>query len=236
MKKIAVVRSDFPEKFGIPRQSGIVEELEAEIIFEPEYRDPNCVMGLEEYSHIWILWEFSGNVKAGWSPTVIPPRLGGKVHKGVFATRSPFRPNPIGLSCVKLDSIEMRRGTGPVLHVSGADLLDGTPVYDIKPYLRYTDCHPDAVSGFADQVKDYELQVEFPRELLELLPEEKRASAVALLAQDPRPAYQDDPKRRYGTAFAGWDIRYHVSNGVLTVCEVVPYHSKKERESSRGKD
>ena len=234
MKKIAVVRSDFPEKFGIPRQSGIVEELKAEIIFEPEFRDPHCVMGLEEYSHIWILWEFSGNVKAGWSPTVIPPRLGGKIHKGVFATRSPFRPNPIGLSCVKLDSIEIRPGKGPVLHVSGADLLDGTPVYDIKPYLRYTDCHPEAVSGFADQVQDYELRVEFPQELLELLPEEKRSSAVALLAQDPRPAYQDDPDRRYGTAFAGWDIRYHVSGGVLTVCEVVPYRTKAEREAEES--
>ena len=160
LEKIAVIRSDFPEKFGIPRQSGIIEELKAEIIFEPPYRDPNCVMGLEDFSHIWLIWEFSGNLEAGWSPTVIPPRLGGRIHKGVFATRSPFRPNPVGLSCVKLDGIEMRQGTGPVLHVSGADLRDGTPVYDIKPYIRYTDCHPDAVSGFADEVKDYRLEAD----------------------------------------------------------------------------
>ena len=223
LEKIAVIRSDFPEKFGIPRQSGIIEELKAEIIFEPPYRDPNCVMGLEEFSHIWLIWEFSGNLKAGWSPTVIPPRLGGRIHKGVFATRSPFRPNPVGLSCVKLDSIEMRPGTGPVLHVSGADLRDGTPVYDIKPYIRYTDSHPDAVSGFADEVKDYRLEVVFPEELLNKLPAQKREAAVKILSEDPRPAYQNDPKRRYGTAFAGWDIRYHVDGRVLTVCEVVPY-------------
>ena len=223
LQKIAVIRSDFPEKFGIPRQSGIIDELKAEVIFEKPFRDPNCVMGLEEFSHIWLLWEFSGNLDAGWSPTVIPPRLGGKIHKGVFATRSPFRPNPIGLSCVKLDRIEMRRGFGPVLHISGADLRDKTPVYDIKPYIRYTDCHPDAVSGFADGVKDYRLDVVFPDELLEKLPEEKRSAAVRILSEDPRPAYQENPERRYGTAFAGWDIRYHVRDGVLTVCEVVPY-------------
>ncbi|MBQ4177427.1 MAG: tRNA (N6-threonylcarbamoyladenosine(37)-N6)-methyltransferase TrmO [Lachnospiraceae bacterium] len=223
LEKIAVIRSDFPEKFGIPRQSGIIEELKAEIIFEPPYRDPNCVMGLEDFSHIWLIWEFSGNLEAGWSPTVIPPRLGGRIHKGVFATRSPFRPNPVGLSCVKLDGIEMRPGTGPVLHVSGADLRDGTPVYDIKPYIRYTDCHPDAVSGFADEVKDYRLEVVFPEELLNKLPAQKREAAVKILSEDPRPAYQNDPKRRYGTAFAGWDIRYHVDGRVLTVCEVVPY-------------
>ena len=231
LQKIAVIRSDFPEKFGIPRQSGIIEELKAEIVFEKPFRDPNCVLGLEEFSHIWILWEFSGNLKAGWSPTVIPPRLGGKIHKGVFATRSPFRPNPIGLSCVRLDSVEMRPGTGPVLHVSGADLRDGTPIYDIKPYIRYTDCHPDAVSGFADEVKEYHLEIEFPQELLEKLPEDKRAAAVKILSQDPRPAYQNDPERRYGTAFAGWDIRYHVQDGVLTVCEVVPY-----RKEAMGKN
>ena len=228
LQKIAVIRSDFPEKFGIPRQSGIVEELKAEIIFEPSFRDPNCVMGLEEFSHIWLIWEFSGNLRAGWSPTVIPPRLGGKIHKGVFATRSPFRPNPIGLSCVKLDHIEMRPGTGPVLHVSGADLRDGTPVYDIKPYVRYADCRPDAVSGFADEVGDYRLEVVFPPELLRKLPEEKREAAVKILSEDPRPAYQNDPGRRYGTAFAGWDIRYHVDGDILTVCEVVPYKPLKK--------
>ena len=226
LEQIAVVRSDFPEKFGIPRQSGLVAELKAEVIFEPVCRDPNCVKGLEEFSHIWLLWGFSANGKTEWSPTVIPPRLGGRIHKGVFATRSPYRPNPIGLSCVRLERVEIRPGTGPVLHVAGADLMDGTPVYDIKPYLRYADSHPDAVSGFADSAEKRELKVVFPEELIRLLPEEKRRSAVAILAQDPRPAYQEDPERRYGTAFAGWDIRYHVKDGVLTVCEVVPYTGK----------
>ena len=210
IKTIAHIRSDFPEKFGIPRQSGIIKELKAQIIFEKEFRDPNCILGLEEFSHLWILWEFSGNEKAGWSPTVIPPRLGGRIHKGVFATRSPFRPNPIGLSCVRLEAIEMTAKDGPVLHVLGAD-------------LRYTDCQPDAVSGFADGVKAYRLEVIFPEELLEKLPEEKRRAAVRILEEDPRPAYQNDPDRRYGTAFAGWDIRFHVRGRTLTVCEVVPY-------------
>ena len=226
MRPIAHIRSDFPEKFGIPRQSGIVEDLKAEIVFEKEFRDPNCILGLEEFTHIWLLWEFSGNVKAGWSPTVIPPRLGGRIHKGVFATRSPFRPNPIGMSCVRLESIEFTKKEGPVLHVLGADLKDNTPILDIKPYIRYTDCHPEAVSGFAENVKKYQLKVVFPEELLEMIPEEKRSSAVKILEEDPRPAYQDNPDRRYGTAFAGWDIRYHVKDGVLTVCEVVPYVSQ----------
>ncbi len=228
IKQIAHIRSDFPEKFGIPRQSGIIDNLEAEIIFEKEFRDPNCILGLEEFSHIWILWEFSGNLSAGWSPTVIPPRLGGKVHKGVFATRSPFRPNPIGLSCVRLKSIEMTKSEGPVLHVMGADLRDNTPILDIKPYIRYTDSHPDAVSGFADQIKEYHLEVVFPGDLLQKLPEDKREAAVGILREDPRPAYQNDPNRRYGTAFAGWDIRYHVKDGVLSVCEVVPYESRTQ--------
>ena len=229
MRIIGHIRSDFPEKFGIPRQSGIIEELRAEIIFEKEFRDPNCFLGLEEFSHIWILWVFSGNEKAGWSPTVIPPRLGGRVHKGVFATRSPFRPNPVGLSCVRLESIEMTSKDGPVLHVLGADLRDQTPILDIKPYIRYTDCHPDAISGFADRVRNYRLEVIFPENLLEKLPAEKRKAAVRILQEDPRPAYQDDPDRRYGTAFAGWDIRYHVKGRVLTVCEVVPYSSLGKR-------
>ena len=223
IKTIAHIRSDFPEKFGIPRQSGIIKELKAQIIFEKEFRDPNCILGLEEFSHLWILWEVSGNEKAGWSPTVIPPRLGGRIHKGVFATRSPFRPNPIGLSCVRLEAIEMTAKDGPVLHVLGADLRDNTPILDIKPYIRYTDCQPDAVSGFADGVKAYRLEVIFPEELLEKLPEEKRRAAVRILEEDPRPAYQNDPDRRYGTAFAGWDIRFHVRGRTLTVCEVVPY-------------
>ena len=228
VKTIARIRSDFPEKFGIPRQSGIIEELKAEILFEKEYRDPNCIMGLEEFSHLWILWEFSGNADAGWSPTVIPPRLGGRIHKGVFATRSPFRPNPIGLSCVRLESIEMTKREGPILHVCGADLRDGTPIFDIKPYIRYADCHPEAVSGFADRVTDYRLEVVFPEDLLAKLPADKRSAAVRILEEDPRPAYQDDPVRRYGTAFAGWDIRYHVKDRVLTVCEVVPYQGGRK--------
>lgn len=220
MKIIARIHSDFREKFGIPRQSGLVPELEATVVFEPEYRNPHAVMGLEGYSHIWLLWQFSEAVRETWSPTVLPPRLGGNTHVGVFATRSPFRPNPIGLSSVRLERIETDEKLGPVLHVAGADLLDGTPVYDIKPYLAYTDSHPEAVCGFSDRVKDYELSVDFPEELLSLLPEEKRGAAFGILRQDPRPAYQNDPNRRYGVAFAGYDIRFHVKDHVLTVCEV----------------
>ncbi len=223
MKIIARIHSDFPEKFGIPRQSGLVPELTASVVFEPEFRNPHTVMGLEEYSHIWLLWEFSLAVRESWSPTVLPPRLGGNTHVGVFATRSPFRPNPIGLSSVRLDYIEQDLKLGPVLHVSGADLLDGSPIYDIKPYLAYTDSHPQAVCGFADRVKDHELKVVFPEELIKILPKEKRTAALGILKQDPRPSYQNDPTRRYGTAFAGYDIRFHVQDDVLTVCEVVEY-------------
>ena len=220
MKIIARIETDFKEKFGIPRQSGLVPEAGGCIVFEKEYRDPNALKGLDAYSHIWLLWEFSKAVRDGWSPTVLPPRLGGKTHMGVFATRSPFRPNPIGLSCVKLESIDREDPRGPVLYVSGVDLLDGTPIYDIKPYLSYTDSHPEAVCGFADEVKDYELEVTFPEELLNILPEDKRAAAIAILRQDPRPSYQDDPSRRYGTAFAGYDIRFYVEGGRLRVAEV----------------
>ncbi len=226
MKIIARIESDFKEKFGIPRQSCIIPELKARIVFQPEYRNPHAVMGLEEYSHIWILWQFSEAVRENWSPTVLPPRLGGKTHVGVFATRSPYRPNPIGLSCVELEKVEHDLKLGPVLYVAGADLLDGTPIYDIKPYLAYTDSHPEAVCGFADRVKDYELKVVFPDEFLRRLPEEKREAAIEILRQDPRPPYQNDPKRRYGVAFAGYDIRFHVADGVLTVCEVVEFNGK----------
>lgn len=221
MKIIAKIHTDFSEKFGIPRQSGIVPQLKGTIVFEPEYRNPHAVMGLEGYSHIWLIWQFSKAVRKEWSPTVLPPRLGGKTRMGVFATRSPFRPNPIGLSSVRLERVEIDPQLGPVLHVAGADLLDQTPIYDIKPYIAYADSHPDAVSGFADQVKDYALKVEFPKNLLALLPQEKREAALGILAQDPRPSYQHDPERRYGVAFAGFDIRFHVADGVLTVCEVV---------------
>ena len=226
MKIIARIESDFKEKFGIPRQSCIIPELKARIVFQPEYRNPHAVMGLEEYSHIWILWQFSEAVRENWSPTVLPPRLGGKTHVGVFATRSPYRPNPIGLSCVELEKVEHDLKLGPVLYVAGADLLDGTPIYDIKPYLAYTDSHPEAVCGFADRVKDYELKVVFPDEFLRRLPEEKREAAIEILRQDPRPPYLHDPKRRYGVAFAGYDIRFHVADGVLTVCEVVEFNGK----------
>jgi tRNA-Thr(GGU) m(6)t(6)A37 methyltransferase TsaA len=223
MKKIAWIETDFREKFGIPRQAGLVSDLRGRIVFEPEYRDPNAFKGLDEYSHIWLLWEFSEAIRDTWSPTVLPPRLGGKTHMGVFATRSPFRPNPIGLSCVKLEKVDMDPKDGPVLYVSGADLMNGTPIYDIKPYLAYTDSHPEAVCGFADRVKAYELKVEFPEEFLLQIPEEHRPAVIALLAQDPRPSYQNDPDRRYGMAYAGYDIRFHVRDDVLTVCEVVRY-------------
>ena len=223
MKKIAWIETDFREKFGIPRQAGLVPQLRGRIVFEPEYRDLNAFKGLDEFSHIWLLWEFSEAVRDTWSPTVLPPRLGGKTHMGVFATRSPFRPNPIGLSCVRLEKVEMDPKEGPVLYVAGADLMNGTPIYDIKPYLAYTDSHPEAVCGFADRVKEYELEVEFPDEFLCQIPEGHRAAAIALLGQDPRPSYQNDPDRRYGMAYAGYDIRFHVRGRVLTVCEVVRY-------------
>lgn len=220
MKIIARIHSDFPEKFGIPRQSGLVEALEATVVFEPEYRNPAALHGLEGYSHIWLLWQFSEAVRDTWSPTVHPPRLGGKKHMGVFATRSPFRPNPIGLSSVRLLGIEQRPGLGPVLRISGADLMDGTPIYDIKPYLPFTDSHPDAVGGFADAYTDYGLEVVFPEELLRQIPGEKREAVMGILAQDPRPSYQNDPERVYGVAFGKKNIRFWVRDGVLTVCQV----------------
>lgn len=228
MKMIARIHSDFPEKFGIPRQSGLVEELRAQIVFEPEYRNPAALHGLEGYSHIWLLWEFSQAVRDGWSPTVHPPRLGGKKHMGVFATRSPFRPNPIGLSSVRLVGIGTDPKWGPVLEVAGADLLDGTPIYDIKPYLPYADSHPDAVGGFADACAGYEVEVEFPQPLLEQVPGEKRKALLGILAQDPRPSYQNDPERVYGVAFGKQNIRFRVRDGVLTVCEVEEYREKDQ--------
>lgn len=221
MKIIAHIRTDFPEKFGIPRQSGLVEELTGRIIFEPEYRTPEAFRGLEGFSHIWILWKFSEAKRKTWAATVKPPRLGGNQRMGVFATRSPYRPNDIGLSSVRLAEIEWNEEFGPVLHVAGVDLLDRTPIYDIKPYLPYTDSHPDAVAGFAGDVYDYALEVIFPEPLLSVIPVSKQQAILEVLRQDPRPAYQDDPDRKYGVAFAGFDVRFHVSAGVLTVCEVV---------------
>ena len=220
MKVIAHIRSDFPTKFGIPHQSGRIEELKADIIFEPEYRNPEAFRGLEEYTHIWLIWEFSKAVRKEWSPTVRPPRLGGNVRKGVFATRSPFRPNPIGLSSVKLDGVEFT-SQGPVLHVSGADLMDGTPIYDIKPYLAYVDSHPEASGGFTDRIVDHKLNVDFPEPLLERIPEEKREALLAVLANDPRPGYQKDPERIYGMEFDRWDVRFQVQENGLKVIEVV---------------
>ena len=220
MKVIAHIRSDFPTKFGIPNQSGRIQELKADIIFEPEYRNHEAFRGLEEYTHIWLIWEFSQAVRKEWSPTVRPPRLGGNVRMGVFATRSPFRPNPIGLSSVRLESVEFSEKYGPVLHVSGADLMDGTPIYDIKPYLAYVDSHPEAAGGFTDQIQDHKLKVEFPEKLLKKIPEEKREALLAVLANDPRPGYQKDPERKYGMSFGSWDIQFNVDGEQLQVLEV----------------
>lgn len=229
MTPIAHIEGDFSSKFGIPRQSGLIDALKARIVFEPPFRDPSALRGLEGYSHIWLIWQFSESVMEGWSPTVKPPRLGGNRRMGVFATRSPFRPNPLGLSCVKLERIELNTPDGPVLHVAGADLMNGTPIYDIKPYLPYADCRPEAVDGFAGEVKDYAVAVEFPESLLELLPGDKRAACVEVLRQDPRPGYRHgDSDRRYGVEFAGFDVRFTVQGGVLRVCEVVKLNEENE--------
>ena len=220
MRVIAKIHTEFPTKFGIPRQSGIIESLKGTIVFEPEYRNPDAVRGLEEFSHLWLIWEFSEAKRDDWSPTVRPPRLGGNMRKGVFATRSPFRPNPIGLSSVRLESIEMDSKLGPVLHVTGADLMDGTPIYDIKPYIPYTDSHPDAVSGFASKPAEYLLEVEFPEELLEKVPSGQRESLTAVLAHDPRPQYQDDPERIYGMTFGNLEIKFKVNGRCLSVVDL----------------
>ncbi|MCI7473786.1 MAG: tRNA (N6-threonylcarbamoyladenosine(37)-N6)-methyltransferase TrmO [Clostridiales bacterium] len=222
MHIIARIRSDFPTKFGIPRQSGLVEELKATIVFEPEYRNPDALRGLEEFSHIWLIWQFSEAVRDKWSPTVRPPRLGGNTRMGVFATRSPFRPNAIGLSCVKLESIEKDPRLGTVLVVSGADLMDGTPILDIKPYLPYADAHPEALGGFTGNVGGKVLEVSFPTELLEQVPEGKREALMGVLSRDPRPSYQHDPHRVYGMAFAGLEVGFTVDGEVLTVRSIKP--------------
>jgi len=214
---IAHIHSDLKEKFGIPRQSGLVEALRAEVVFTPEYRVPEAVRGLEAFSHIWLIWEFSQARREGWSPTVRPPRLGGNRRMGVFATRSPFRPNALGLSAVRLEGITQESGLGPVLHVSGADLLDGTPVYDIKPYLPYADAPPGASGGFTDQTPRRRLAVECPAEFLEKLPEDKRPALMGVLAEDPRPSYQSDPSRVYGMAFGLWQVKFSVEGDRLTV-------------------
>jgi tRNA-Thr(GGU) m(6)t(6)A37 methyltransferase TsaA len=221
LKIIARIHTDFPTKFGIPRQSGLIDSLKGVIVLEPEYRNPDAIRGLEGFSHIWLIWGFSESMRNTWSPTVRPPRLGGNKRVGVFATRSPFRPNAIGLSSIKLDGIEFNTEDGPVLHVSGADLMNNTPIYDIKPYIAYTDSHPEAVGGFVDPLMDYLLKVEFPMELLEIIPEERREAIIGVLSHDPRPSYQNDPERIYGLEFAGYDVRFTVKDSTLTVCEVV---------------
>ncbi len=220
-KIIARMKSDFPSKFGIPRQSGLVNTLRSTIIFEPEFRNNDALRGLESYSHIWLIWNFSENTRKQWSPTVRPPRLGGNTRMGVFATRSPFRPNPIGLSCVKILSIEKTAEHGTVIHVSGGDLMDGTPIFDIKPYIPYADCMENATGGFTDSADKKLLQVVFPQHLLQRLPKDKQQAAVDLLSQDMRPSYQDDTQRLYTVSFAGFDIRFTVCDKILTVSDVI---------------
>ncbi len=219
LRTIARIQTEFPEKFGVPRQSGLVEELRGRVVFEPEFRSSDALRGIEGFSHIWLIWGFHKALRSDWSPTVRPPRLGGNTRMGVFATRSPFRPNPLGLSCVKLTGVELRTSQGPVLHVGGADLVDGTPIYDIKPYLPYADCRPEAVGGFASARPEGELRVDFPTRWLSQVPAAKRAALTAVLAQDPRPSYQEDPQRVYGLTFGGVEVRFQVAGDVLTVVE-----------------
>ena len=220
IQAIARMRSDFATKFGIPRQSGLVEELRSTIVFEPEYRNPDALRGIEAFSHLWVIWQFSAAVRQGWSPTVRPPRLGGNTRMGVFATRSPFRPNNLGLSSVKLLGVEQTEEYGTVIHVGGADLMDGTPIFDIKPYIPYGDCHPEATGGFTDTAGEFILKVDFPADLLNILPQDKQEAAIGVLSHDPRPSYQRKPDRIYGLTFAGYDIRFQVQADTLTVVEV----------------
>lgn len=220
MKIIAKIQTDMSDKFGIPRQSGIVKELTGKIIFEPEFRVKEALNGIEEFSHLWLLWEFSENKRDSWSPTVRPPRLGGEKRKGVFATRSPFRPNPIGMSCVKLEKVEYTKALGSIIYVSGVDLMNGTPIYDIKPYITYTDCVPEAVQGFAEEYKNYALNVDFPQELLDRIPKEKQSALIGILRHDPRPAYQNTPDRIYGVRYMNFDVHFKVKNDTLTVTDI----------------
>lgn len=225
MKTIARIRSDFPAKFGIPRQSGLVDALTATVVFEPPYRNPDALRGIEAFSHLWLLWNFSEAEREEWSPTVRPPRLGGNTRVGVFATRSPFRPNPIGLSSVRLLEVRLHTPDGPQLLVGGADLMDGTPIYDIKPYLPFTDSHPDAVGGFADTVREKSLRVKLPHDPPAHFSEKERKTLCAILAQDPRPSYQDDPERVYRFTCGAWDISFCVANGEACVTEILPHRA-----------
>ncbi len=224
IRPIAYIKTEFPEKFGVPRQSGLAKGLRGRIIFEPEYRNPDALRGLEGFSHIWLIWEFSANrTTRDWQPVVRPPRLGGNAHIGVFATRSPFRPNPLGLSCVEMDSIDITPDKGPVITVKGADLMDGTPIYDIKPYIRYADSRPHAVCGYVDGLGERSLKVVFPSELSERISDTSLIpSLVETLRLDPRPSYHDDPERIYGLSFAGLNVRFQVKESVLTVVDVRP--------------
>ncbi len=221
MKVIAHIYTDFKTKFGLPRQSGLVEEIEGRIVFEKEYRNPEALRGLEEFSHIWLLWEFSKSRRDEWSPTVRPPLLGGNKRVGVFATRSPFRPNPIGLSCVKLEKIEITKAEGPALIVKGSDLMNGTPIYDIKPYLPYSDSRPEATGGFTENLAERKLTVNICADLLGRVPESKKQELLAVLSGDPRPSYQNDPERVYGFLFAELEVKFKVDDGILTVTDII---------------
>lgn len=221
MQIIARIHTGFPTKFGVPRQSGLASALESTIVFEPEFRNPDALRGIEDFSHIWLIWQFDRALREGWSPTVLPPKLGGKTRVGVFATRSPFRPNSIGLSSVRLTGVELQTKDGPILHVAGADLVDGTPIFDIKPYLPYADAHPDAIDGFEGKRHAEPLRVVFPPELEAQIPPEKREGLRQALACGPIPGYQHDPTRRYGFNFCGRDVRFTIEDGTLTVVEIV---------------
>ena len=217
---IARMKSDFPSKFGIPRQSGLVEQLHATIIFEPEFRNADALRGLENFSHLWIIWQFSEALRKSWSPTIRPPRLGGNTRMGVFATRSPFRPNNLGLSSVKILGLEQTAQYGTVIHVAGADLMNGTPIFDIKPYISYSDSHPDATGGFTDTADDYILDVSIPEHLLKIVPADKQEALQGILSHDPRPSYQKDPNRIYGVSFGGLNVRFQVKENILTVTNI----------------
>lgn len=220
MKVIAHIHTDFSDKFGIPRQSGLVPELEGVIRFEPEFRSPEAVRGLDGYSHLWIIWQFSKAVRENWSATVRPPRLGGNTRIGVFATRSPYRPNAIGLSCVTIRRVEIHPEYGPQIYVAGADLLDGTPIFDIKPYLAYADSHPEAIGGFTDTSNDFLLSVDCTSDLLDTVIPEKQSALLGVLSHDPRPSYQNDPERIYGMDFAGYQVHFRVNGTRLTVLDI----------------
>ena len=226
IKPIAHIYTDFPEKFGIPRQSGLAKSLRGRIVFEPEYRNPDALRGLDGFSHIWLIWEFSANrTTSPWQPVVRPPRLGGNSFMGIFATRSPFRPNPLGLSCVKVDSIELSTPDGPVINVLGADLMDGTPIYDIKPYIRYADSRPEAVCGYVDALEERSLKVIFPSELSDRIADKTIIpSLMETLRLDPRPSYHNDPERVYGLSFSGYNVRFKVVEAVLTVTDIETLH------------